>query len=112
MTARPRPRRLTRAADRTLTPGRRRSSGRPDQLDPSPQRPAVWAYRSWRPWGSRTPTLLQGGTAIDWNVWPLFDSAVRLGLPLGVARVLVADLATDGYVTCTEPAELSIDIIA
>jgi len=39
------------------------------------------------------------------------EVAVRLGLPLGVARVLVADLATDGYVTCTEPAELSIDII-
>jgi len=42
---------------------------------------------------------------------PVAEVAVRLGLPLGVARVLVADLATDGYVTCTEPAELSIDII-
>jgi hypothetical protein len=39
------------------------------------------------------------------------EVAVRLGLPLGVARVLVADLANDGHVTCTEPTELSIEII-
>jgi hypothetical protein len=39
------------------------------------------------------------------------EVAVRLRLPLGVARVLVADLVTGGYVTCTEPTELSVEII-
>lgn len=39
------------------------------------------------------------------------EVAVRLGLPLGVARVLIADLVTGGYASCAEPAELSIDII-
>jgi hypothetical protein len=39
------------------------------------------------------------------------EVAVRLGLPLGVARVLIADLANDGYVACAESAELSIEII-
>src|SRR5690348_13543690 len=34
------------------------------------------------------------------------EVAVRLGMPLGVTRVLVGDLVTDGYVTFTQPAEL------
>ncbi|MCW2639460.1 MAG: hypothetical protein JWP76_1766 [Dactylosporangium sp.] len=39
------------------------------------------------------------------------EIAVRLGVPLGVARVLVGDLATEGFVTCAEPAELPIEMI-
>jgi hypothetical protein len=39
------------------------------------------------------------------------EVAVRLGVPLGVARVLVADLAADGFVSCTRPAELPIEVI-
>jgi hypothetical protein len=39
------------------------------------------------------------------------EIAVRLEVPLGVARVLVADLVSGGYVTCTEPAEIPIDVI-
>jgi hypothetical protein len=39
------------------------------------------------------------------------EVAVHLGIPLGVARVLVGDLASEGYVSCTEPAELSIEMI-
>lgn len=39
------------------------------------------------------------------------EVAVRLEVPLGVARVLIADLVSSGYVTCTEPAEISIDVI-
>lgn len=39
------------------------------------------------------------------------EIAVRLRIPLGVARVLVADLVTSGFVTCGEPAEISIDVI-
>jgi hypothetical protein len=39
------------------------------------------------------------------------EIAVRLAVPLGVARVLVADLATEGFVSCTEPTELPIEVI-
>jgi hypothetical protein len=39
------------------------------------------------------------------------EIAVRLEVPLGVARVLVADLVSGGYATCTEPAEIPIDMI-
>jgi hypothetical protein len=39
------------------------------------------------------------------------EIAVRLGVPLGVARVLVGDLVTDGYVSFTQPAELPIDVL-
>src|SRR5512142_11838 len=39
------------------------------------------------------------------------ELSVRLGVPLGVTRVLVADLVSTGIVTCTEPAELSIELI-
>jgi hypothetical protein len=39
------------------------------------------------------------------------EIAVRLGVPLGVARVLVADLATDGYVSFSKVNELPIDVL-
>jgi predicted DNA-binding transcriptional regulator len=39
------------------------------------------------------------------------EIAVRLGVPLGVARVLVADLVTDGYVSFSQPAELPINVL-
>jgi hypothetical protein len=39
------------------------------------------------------------------------EIAVRLEVPLGVARVLVADLVSGGYATCTEPAEIPTDVI-
>ena len=39
------------------------------------------------------------------------EIAVGLGVPLGVARVLIADLLTNGLVQCEEQSELSIDII-
>ncbi|HEV7899285.1 MAG TPA: DUF742 domain-containing protein [Planosporangium sp.] len=41
----------------------------------------------------------------------LAEIAVHLGIPLGVARVLVADLATEDYVSYAEPAELPIEMI-
>ncbi|MEV1287706.1 DUF742 domain-containing protein [Micromonospora sp. NPDC049679] len=39
------------------------------------------------------------------------DVAVALHVPLGVVRVLVADLVVDGYVHCAEQGELSIEMI-
>jgi hypothetical protein len=39
------------------------------------------------------------------------DIAVALRVPLGVARVLVADLVTEGYLHCEEQGEISIEII-
>jgi hypothetical protein len=39
------------------------------------------------------------------------ELAVQLSMPLGVVRVLVADLVTDGYVACSEPAGLSISLL-
>ncbi len=42
----------------------------------------------------------------------LADIAVALGVPLGVARVLVADLLTDGYLRRVEqPDELPVELI-
>jgi hypothetical protein len=39
------------------------------------------------------------------------EVAAGLGVPLGVARVLVADLATENLVTLREPAELPFHVI-
>ena len=39
------------------------------------------------------------------------EVAVRLGMPLGVTRVLVGDLVTEGYVSFSQPAELPIDVL-
>lgn len=39
------------------------------------------------------------------------EIAVALGVPLGVARVLIADLLASGLVRAEESSELSIDII-
>jgi len=39
------------------------------------------------------------------------EVAARLGVPLGVARVLIADLYTDNQITLHEPAELPVDVI-
>jgi hypothetical protein len=39
------------------------------------------------------------------------DVAVALHVPLGVVRVLVADLVVDGYVHSAEQGELSIEMI-
>lgn len=39
------------------------------------------------------------------------DVAVALHVPLGVARVLVADLVVDGYLHSAEQGELSIEMI-
>lgn len=42
----------------------------------------------------------------DGRVQSLAEIAARLHLPLGVARVLIADMATDGLVSVHEPASL------
>lgn len=39
------------------------------------------------------------------------EIAVRLQVPLGVARVLVADLISGGYATSAQSAEIPIDVI-
>jgi hypothetical protein len=39
------------------------------------------------------------------------DIAVRLGVPLGVARVLVGDLVAEGYATIAGPTVIPIDVI-
>jgi hypothetical protein len=39
------------------------------------------------------------------------EIAVRLGVPLGVTLVLVADLVTDGHVSFSQPAELPVDVL-
>jgi hypothetical protein len=42
----------------------------------------------------------------DGRVQSLAEIAARLHLPLGVARVLIADMAADGLVSVHEPASL------
>ena len=41
----------------------------------------------------------------------LAEVAVALSVPLGVARVLIADLATENLVSLQEPAELPVHVI-
>jgi hypothetical protein len=45
-------------------------------------------------------------TLCDGRVQSLAEIAARLHLPLGVARVLIADMADDGLVSVHEPASL------
>jgi hypothetical protein len=45
-------------------------------------------------------------TMCDGRVQSLAEIAARLHLPLGVARVLIADMAADGLVSVHEPASL------
>ena len=42
----------------------------------------------------------------DGRVQSLAEIAARLHLPLGVARVLIADMATEGLVSVHEPTSL------
>jgi len=39
------------------------------------------------------------------------EVAARIGVPLGVARVLIADLYTGKYVSLHEPHELPVHVI-
>ena len=48
----------------------------------------------------------QIATMCDSRVQSLAEISARLHLPLGVARVLVADMASDGLVSIHEPASL------
>jgi hypothetical protein len=41
----------------------------------------------------------------------LAEVAARLGVPLGVARVLIADLYTGKYISLHEPTELPVHVI-
>jgi len=52
----------------------------------------------------RTVELCQTPTTVA-------DIAVRLGVPLGVARVLVGDLVAEGYATISAPTVIPIDVI-
>jgi hypothetical protein len=45
-------------------------------------------------------------TLCDGRLQSLAEIAARMQLPLGVARVIVADMATDGLVAIHEPASL------
>lgn len=39
------------------------------------------------------------------------ELSVALRLPLGVTRVLVADLVTDGFVVCDEPGDITVELL-
>ncbi|MBT8225552.1 MAG: DUF742 domain-containing protein [Dactylosporangium sp.] len=39
------------------------------------------------------------------------EVAVRVGVPLGVARVLIADLITAGHLVCTQLPEVPLDLL-
>ena len=61
---------------------------------------------------SRTDVLAQGReqqyivTLCDGRLQSLAEISARMQLPLGVARVLVADMAADGMVAVYEPTSL------
>ncbi len=59
-----------------------------------------------RPGGNQGQEQQQIATMCDSRVQSLAEISARLHLPLGVARVLVADMASDGLVSIHEPASL------
>jgi hypothetical protein len=59
-----------------------------------------------RPGGNHGQEQQQIATMCESRVQSLAEISARLHLPLGVARVLVADMASDGLVSVHEPASL------
>jgi hypothetical protein len=59
-----------------------------------------------RPGGGHGQEQQYISTLCDGRVQSLAEIAARMQLPLGVARVLVADMATDGLVAIHEPTSL------
>jgi len=59
-----------------------------------------------RPGGNHGQEQQYIATMCDGRVQSLAEIAARLHLPLGVARVLIADMAADGLVSVHEPASL------
>jgi hypothetical protein len=59
-----------------------------------------------RPGGNHGQEQQHIATMCDGRVQSLAEIAARLHLPLGVARVLIADMASDGLVSVHEPASL------
>jgi len=62
-----------------------------------------------RPGGGHGQEQQYISTLCDGRVQSLAEIAARMQLPLGVARVLVADMATDGLVAIYEPTSLEDD---
>jgi hypothetical protein len=61
---------------------------------------------SSRPGGNQGQEQHHIATMCDGRVQSLAEISARLHLPLGVARVLVADMAADGLVSVHEPTSL------
>lgn len=59
--------------------------------------------------GSREQQVIAG--LCDSHVQSLAEIAAQLRLPLGVARVLVADMAEDGLVVVYEPTAIEDDVV-
>ena len=59
-----------------------------------------------RPGGGHGQEQQYISTLCDGRVQSLAEIAARMQLPLGVARVIVADMAADGLVAVYEPASL------
>jgi Protein of unknown function (DUF742) len=59
-----------------------------------------------RPGGGHSQEHQYISTLCDGHVQSLAEIAARMQLPLGVARVIVADMATDGLVAVYEPTSL------
>ncbi|HEY3502902.1 MAG TPA: DUF742 domain-containing protein [Actinocatenispora sp.] len=59
--------------------------------------------------GGREQQLIAGLCAL--RVQSLAEIAARMQMPLGVARVLVADMAADGLVAVYEPTQVGDDAV-
>jgi hypothetical protein len=81
-----------------LTGGRTRTDG----IDVSLDAVAIACVPADAPLPDATPETL-AILALSQEPLPLVEIAARLGLALGVARVLVGDLATSGIVALREP---------
>lgn len=68
---------------------------------------------SAQPWSAHAPLRFEAQQIVTMCQSPrsVAEIASALGVPIGVAKVLIADLAADGHVTCHQHAELPIDVI-
>jgi hypothetical protein len=69
----------------------------------------VWA----RPEVVRAPLRFEARRIVDACRHPrsVAELAALLGLPLGVIRILVADLVSDQLLTCEQPSEVSTELL-
>jgi hypothetical protein len=68
---------------------------------------------SAQPWAMHAPLRFEARQIVEFCQSPqsVAEIASTLGVPVGVAKVLIGDLAAEGFVTCHQHVDIPIDII-